>query len=168
MNTDGYQPLRAPVNGNVYEFSRADARLVFKHTVASIPDRVEALGRLCEANGFSNDPEGWTRMLSEAECEADDPGELTPLWRSIVLDVSLAMSDALIRRSDGQLHWKFYFGSKNSFDFHHPVIVGFQNVANKSYHVELYRLITNMTRVAANGKPMRDLGEYLDFMAAKI
>jgi hypothetical protein len=167
MNADGYTPLKAPVNGNVYELSRADARLVFKHTVASIPDRVEALGRLCEANGFSNDSAGWTRMLSEAECEPDDRGELAPLWRCIVLDVSLAMSDELIRRSDGQLHWKFYFGSKSSFDFHHPVIVGFRNVTARYYHVELYQPITNMTRAAANGKPMRDLGDYLDYMAAK-
>jgi hypothetical protein len=168
MNTGGYTPLRAPVNGNVLELSRTDARLVFKHTVASIPDRVDALGRLCAANGYSNDPAGWTRMLSVAECEVDDPGELASLWRSIVLDVSLAMSDELIRRSDGQLEWKFYTGSKNSFSFQHPVIVGFQNVAMKGYYVDLYLPITNMTRAAANGKPMRDLGDYLDYIATEI
>lgn len=84
-----------------------------------------------------------------------------------MLDISLAMSQLLIERSNGQLEWEFCTGSKNSFDYQRPVLVGFSKAA-KSYQVHLFRPITNMALTAANGDSMRNLDEYLDFIADDI
>ena len=173
MNIDGYGPLKSPVQGggNLHYMSRADARKVYNNTIEKIPERIEALGHLCEQNGYTNDPTGWTALVADhVEVERDEDGipELTPVWKNVMLDIALAMSQLLIDRSGGQLKWKFYTGSKNSLEYQRPVLVGFINVASKTYHINLYLPMTNMALIAASGEPMRDLDEYLEYMADAI
>lgn len=173
MNIDGYGPLKAPVKGggNVHFMDRADARKVYDNTIDKIPERIEALRHLCEQNGYSNDPAGWTALVADnVEVERDDDGiaELTPVWKNVMLDIGLAISQLLIDRSGGQLRWKFYTGSKNSLDYQRPVLVGFGNVASKTYHLNLYLPMTNFALTAATDEPMRDLDEYLDYIATQI
>ncbi len=170
LDIDGYVPLKAPVSGIVHDLSRSDARAVYQNVLDSIPDRLSLLRSLCERNGYRNDPGGWTKLLADhVETEVDEDGRVSlhPVIKTVVLDISLAMSQRLIDRSNGQLTWKFYTGSKRSLDFQRSVLVGFSKAA-KSYQLHLFRPLTNMALTAANGEPMRDLSQYLEMLAEDI
>ncbi len=80
MNIDGYFPLESPVKGggNVHFMSRTDARKVYDNTIDKIPERIEVLGHLCEQNGYTNDPTGWTDLVADHVMNTS-PGKV--LWR---------------------------------------------------------------------------------------
>jgi hypothetical protein len=146
--------------------ARAEARTAFKEIVASVSERRAALEQLVTLNGFSNDTGGWTRMFDKHAESVNH--ELTELWRSVVFDVSVTMSDMLIERSAGAITWKFYAGSKKSLDYHQPVLIGFTNVPARYYHYSFHHPMTNMVGKAAGGSEMSGLSDYFEYIAGDL
>jgi hypothetical protein len=143
---DGYQPYQPSVSGLLNKLPRAAARQEFSHLMQAKPARLEMLGRLAEANGVrlgGDDPSvqelnDWFRH--NVQPDPEQPGRLTPEWYSVVRDTALFLGDLLIERHP-TLRWEFYTWGKTNVSYQRPVIMGFSQVPNDKYCIDIDRRV---------------------------
>ena len=149
-NWDDYEIYHPGVFGPLNTLPRADARRAFNARIEAKPGRIEMLRRLLSANGIElastdaaiQDLNDWFRASVEAD--PDQPGRLLPSWYSVVNDVALFLGDVMIERCP-RLHWEFYTWGKKNVAYQRHVIMGFTQVPNPKYNIDIHR------RVAAYG-----------------
>ena len=61
---------------------------------------------------------------------------MLPELYSVVLDIALFLGEALIERCPG-LHWEFFTCGKKNISYQKPVIMGFSQVPNPKYILDL-------------------------------
>jgi hypothetical protein len=104
--------------------------------------RIEMLRRLLEANGVElgiadpgiQDLNDWFR--ANVQADPDTPGRLLPEWYSVINDVALFLGDVIIGRCPG-LRWEFYTGGKKDVSYQRHVIMGFSQVPNPKYNLDI-------------------------------
>jgi hypothetical protein len=164
VNWDSYEIYQPGAIGPAHELSRADARREFDTLMKAVPGRIEMLRRLLAANGVAlantdtgiQDLNDW--FLSNVEPDPAKPGRLLPEWYSVVRDVALFLGDTLIGRCPG-LAWQFFTGGKSDAAYQRPVIMGFTQVPNPKFNLDLegavaaygHRIIASRGSVAQLG-----------------
>jgi hypothetical protein len=163
---DGYQPYHPSVVGLLTELPRTQARQEFTHLMKAKPVRLEMLGRLADANGLrlgGDDPgiqqlNDWFR--GNVQPDPDQPGRLLPHWYSVVRDTALFLGDVLIGRHPN-LRWEFYTWGKSNVSYQRPVVMGFSQVTNAKYCLDIDRRVaTYGHRVVAERGSVPDYGSY--------
>lgn len=165
VDWDGYEVYDPGVFGPLSTLPRAEARRAFNKVMEEKSARVEMLRRLLEANGVklaSTDPgiqdlNDW--FVTSVEADSNNPGRLLPEWYSVVNDVALFLGDVIIERCPG-LRWEFYTGGKKDVSFQRHVLMGFSEVPNPKYNLDLdravatygHRIVASRGSVAHHGK----------------
>jgi hypothetical protein len=165
MNWDGYEIYHPTAVGPAHEMARADARREFDALMKSLPERIEMLRRLMAANGAVlagtdvgiQDLNDW--FAAGVEADPGKPGRLMPEWYSVVRDVALFLGETLIGRCPG-LRWEFFTWGKKDVAFQRHVIMGFSQVPNPKYNIDLeqavaaygHRIIASRGSVAQLGR----------------
>jgi hypothetical protein len=137
-----YEPHVPPYLGPLHELTRRQARESFERLMEAKPRRLGQLTRLLQANGLviADDDESvqclndWFRH--NVEPNPDDATRLRNLWYAVVNDIALFLGDVLIRRCPG-LRWEMFTSGRRDMAFQRHVIVGFTNVANPKYNVDI-------------------------------
>jgi hypothetical protein len=146
MDWNGYEPYDPGVFGPLHEQTRAAAKAAFEKLMRSKVERMETLARLMNANGLELDAsdsgiqklDDWFQASVEQDPNGE-PGQLRPMWYSVVNDVALFLGDAIIERAPN-LEWKFFTFGKRDLAYQRHVIMGFP-VANSKYNVDVDRNI---------------------------
>jgi len=119
----------------------------------AIPVRIGMLRRLLAANAVElrNTDEGLQDLndwfSDNVEPDPQKPGRLLPDWYSVVNDVALFLGETMIERYP-TLRWEFFTGGKKDVAYQRRVIMGFTQVPNAKYNVDIDR------NVAAYGHPI--------------
>lgn len=146
VDWDGYEVYDPGVSAPLNTLPRADARRAFNKLMEERPARAETLRCLLKANGVAlvgtdsgiQDLNDW--FVANVEDDADNPGRLLPDWYSVVNDVALFLGDVIIERCPG-LRWEFYTGGKKDVSFQRHVLMGFSQVPNPKYNLDLDRAV---------------------------
>ena len=118
-------------------------------------DRIESLRELVQRNGVDLESvdddierlEEWLRR--EIVGDVAVPGNLQPIWYSVINDVALFLGEWIIERVPN-IHWAFFDRGKRDASFQRPVLMGFSKVSNPAYNVDLDWLVgTFANRLAA-------------------
>ena len=161
---DSYQLYHPSVTGPLNTVPRKQAQAEFAQLMQEKPARIAMLGRLTEANGVRlgtddaaiqqlND---WFR--DQVQPDPEQPGRLLPEWYSVVRDTALFLGDVMIERHPN-LRWEFYTSGKSNVSYQRPVIMGFSQVANAKYCVDIdRRLATYAHRIVAERGSVPDYG----------
>ena len=144
VNWNGYEIYYPRAVGPAHELPRSDARREFDALMKAVPERIEMFRRLLAANGIVlastdagiQDVNDW--FLGSVESDPARPGRLLPEWYSVVRDVALFLGDTLIRRCPG-LRWEFFTWGAKDVAYQHHVIMGFTQVPNRKYNLDLER-----------------------------
>jgi hypothetical protein len=144
---DGYKTYDPGYSSPLNTLPRTEARRAFARRMEQKSTRIELLRKLLEANGVKlsttepglQDLNDW--FVPSVEPDGDHPGHLTSDWSSVAHDVSLFLGDVMIERCPG-LHWEFYTGGKKDVSFQRHVIMGFTQVPNPKYNVDIDRRVT--------------------------
>lgn len=180
-NWDGYEVYDPGVYGPLHTLPRAEARRAFTRLMEAKPERIAMLRRLLRANGVElantdaaiQNLNDW--FLANVKADPEKPGRLLPEWYSVVNDMALFLGDVIIERCPG-LHWEFYIWGKKNVSYQRPVIMGFSQVANPKYNVDLdriiaacgHRVVSTRGSVPAYGRvTVRGVGIDLDAVATK-
>lgn len=140
-------PLASSWNPPIGKLPRAEAELLYRQFLESMPVRSLELSNLLKANGVILDSSDsgiqnvndW--FTDNVEPSAAEPGYLPLKWYSVASDVSVFLGNVCIERCPG-LHWEFLgTGSKRSMDFQKPVLGGFVKMHVPSYTTEFYRRV---------------------------
>jgi hypothetical protein len=152
---DDYQPYQPSVPGLLNKLPRTAARQEFSHLMQAKPARHEMLGRLAEVNGLrlSGDDASIQELndlfRGNVQPDPEQPGRLLPEWYSVVRDTALFLGDVLIERHP-TLRWEFYTWGKTNVSYQRPVIMGFSQVPNEKYCIDIDRRVaTYAHRVVA-------------------
>ncbi len=158
LDWNGYEPFDPGVWGPLHELSKKEARAAYDRLMAEKPQRIEALRGLLERNGIvlgescadMQELNDWFRL----EVEPDETGaRLRPMWYSVVNDIALTLGDLMIRRSPN-LKWVFFDRSKKEAAYQRHVIMGFTQVANPDFYVDIDAVVaTDAHRIIAE-KPV--------------
>lgn len=162
MNWDDYMIYHPEVFGPLNTLPRPEAQGAFRQLMEEKPARIEMLRRLLKANGLDlkttdasiQDLNDW--FLAHLEADPDSPGRLMPVWYSVVNDVALFLGDVIIERCSG-LHWELYTWGKRDVSYQRHVIMGFSNVPNPKYNLDIDHLVASYGHriVAARGSVAR-------------
>jgi hypothetical protein len=150
VDWDDYEIYHPGVLGPLRMLPRADARRAFDKCMEEKPARVGMLRRLLKANGVDlassdagiQDLNDW--FVANVEPDPAQPGRLLADWYSVVNDVALFLGDVMIERCP-TLRWEFFTGGKKDVAYQRHVIMGFTQVSNPKYNIDIDR------RVAAYG-----------------
>ena len=142
MDWNGYEPYDPGVFGPPRKQTRAAAKAAFEKLMRSRVERKAALAKLLAANGIDLDAsdagiqqlDEWFRASVEHDPNAE-PGQLKPMWYSVVNDVALFLGDVIIERAPN-LEWKFFTFGKRDLAYQRHVIMGFP-VANLKYNIDV-------------------------------
>jgi hypothetical protein len=165
VDWDGYEIYNVGVSAPLNTLPRAEARRAFNKVMEEKPARIEMLRQLLMASGVElsgtdagiQDLNDW--FAANVEPDSDNPGHLTPDWYSVVNDVALFLGDVIIGRCPG-LRWEFYTGGKKDVSFQRHVIMGFTQIPNPKYSLDIdraiatygHRIVANRGSVAHYGK----------------
>ncbi|HEU5004347.1 MAG TPA: hypothetical protein VFW71_16435 [Actinomycetota bacterium] len=165
VDWDDYEVYDPGVSGPLNTLSRADARRAFNKLMGGRTTRREMLRCLLRANGMDlvgsdsgiQDLNDW--FVANVEADPDNPGRLLPDWYSVVNDVALFLGDVIIERCPG-LRWEFYTGGKKDVSFQRHVLMGFTQVPNPKYNLDLdsavatygHRIVASRGSIAHQGK----------------
>jgi hypothetical protein len=146
VNWNDYEIYDPGVAGPLDQVPRGEARRAFKQLMEAKLARVETLRRLLAANGVQlgttddaiQSLNGWFR--ANVEADPDHPGRLLPDWYSVVNDVGLFLGDVIIERCPG-LRWEFYTWGKKDVSYQRHVIMGFTQVPNPKYNIDIDRRV---------------------------
>lgn len=146
VNWDGYVIYHPGTSAPPHALPRADARRGFAKRMEERPVRIEMLRRLLRANGveLADTDDGiqelndWFRTSVEAD--PDNPGRLTPEWYSVANDVALFLGDVMLQRCP-QLRWEFYTWGAKNVSYQKHVIMGFSQVPNPKYNIDIDRRV---------------------------
>lgn len=144
VDWDGFVPFDPGVSRPLGEVSRREARAAFGHLIASKEDRLEQLRQLLAANGVAlsasqtdlqlvND---WFRQ----EVEGDESGRLVPRWYAVVNDLALFLGEVVIARCPN-ISWQMFEKGKRDVAYQRHVLMGFSQVPNPNYNVDIDRLL---------------------------
>jgi hypothetical protein len=137
-----YAPYVPPEYGLLGEMTPAQARRSFNHLMASKPERREQLCLLLARNGH---PLGATDKAVQAlndwfrvnvEGSGTDPYRLRNVWYSVVNDIALFLGDVIIERYP-RLRWQMFTHGKRNMSYQRHVLMGFTNVPDSKYNVDL-------------------------------
>ncbi len=151
-----YEPYVPPYRGPQAQLSSSEARESFDQLMAAKPRRTEQLRTLLEANGLTlNDDDAFIRRLNHwfrenVEANPDEPGRLRNLWYAVVNDVALFLGDVLIARCPN-LHWDLVLDGRRDIPFQKHVIVGFGNVPNPKFNLDIDRLVATYAHQVVAG-----------------
>lgn len=161
VDWDDYEPFDPGVWGPLREKPRRAARAAFDRLMAAKEARIEALRQLLRHNGVelgtSDDKiqelNDWFRCEVEADPRHSD--RLLPMWYAVVNDVALFLGDVIIDR-EPNLRWEFFiWGAKNvSYQCH--VIMGFTNVTDPKYNVDVDGLVATYGHRIIGGLDVRE------------
>ena len=152
----GYEPYVPIVRQPLGEVPRKEARAEFKKLMSEKEQRIAALTELLRVNGLElsatdeglQDLNDW--FVKEVERDSDHPERLLSRWYGVVNDMALFVGDVMISRYPN-LKWVMYeWGAKN-MSYHRHVIMGFTNVANPKYNVDVDILIATIGHRAIKG-----------------
>ena len=158
MDWSGYKLYEPGITGPVKMLPRAEAKQVFDQCMAQKAARLDMLClllkqneiRVARTNPALQHLNDW--FVANVTPDPDNPGSLTPAWYSLVHDVALVLGDVVLERCPG-LRWEFYTRGKKDVSFQRHVIVGFTQIANPKYHLDVYHRVSIYAHyiVAARG-----------------
>jgi hypothetical protein len=142
VDWDAYEIYHPGVFGPLETLPRADARRAFNQLMEAIPARIAMLRRLLAANEVElrstdegiQDLNDW--FFENVEPDPNKPGRLLPDWYSVVNDVALFLGQTMIERCPN-LRWEFFTRGKKSVSYQRHVIMGFTQVPNPRYNVDV-------------------------------
>lgn len=165
VDWDGYVIYHPGASATLNTLPRTEARRAFDKLMEEKPARIEMLRGLLDANGVQlsgSDPgiqdlNDW--FVANVEADPAKPGRLLPEWYSVVNDVALFLGDVVIERCP-MLRWEFYIWGKKNVAFQRPVIMGFRQVVNPKYNIDIdrrvatygHRIVASRGSVAHHGK----------------
>ena len=151
-----YSPFDPSVTRPLHEVSKKEARSAFERLIAACPERVSELAQLLRLNGVPLDSsnEG-VQLLNDwfrANVEGDPTSvRLLPMWYAVVNDIALFLGQTLIERRPN-LSWVFYDKGAKDVAFQRHVIMGFSNVSNPKYNVDIDLLVATYGHRVIAGK----------------
>ncbi|MFE1647067.1 hypothetical protein ACFM35_15930 [Microbacterium sp. P01] len=154
----GYVSFEMPHFVPFMELDRAQARETYQQVMESRQERRRMLRSLLTHNGFATDPENAlvesldTFLCTYATRDSENPAEMEALWYAVAFDVALTMGDIIVAR-DPTLKWALRTTGKSTFDYHTPVIVGFQNSPIPNRAINVIMAVAGNTHSAAVGNP---------------
>lgn len=137
-------------SGPPEQWRRSDAEKSFHYFVDNLDKRIAMLNWLTTRNDgpkldFTDESVAalneW--FVDRAEPNPDQenwPGGLTAEWYSVVADTKAYLGE-ILRKRKPHLRWELCTRSKKDVDYQKPVIAGFTNVPNKSYHIDYGRIV---------------------------
>lgn len=134
----GYVPYPEPYGYALAECTWQEARREFEYFFSVRHERLAHLARLVGQSGIElGHDDSSLQALNDwfvdhvTVMPGSTSGELLPPWRSVVVDISIAIGEAMIQRSS-TLRWELCdFGGKKYAFYHQPVILGFSKVDPK-------------------------------------
>jgi hypothetical protein len=171
IDWDGYEIYDPGVHGPLGTLPRAGARRAFDALMTARPSRNEILRRLLKANGLDlgssdlaiQDLNDWFR--EHVQDDPDSPGRLLPEWYSVVNDLSLFLGDVMIERHPN-LSWTFYTWGKTNVSYQRHVIMGFAQVPNPKYCVDVDRVLATYAHRIVAGHQDVEPDAFLRWLAA--
>ena len=166
MNWDDYEIYDPGVVNPLNTLPRSEARRAFDRLMNEKTARIEMLRWLLKANGVElsstddgiQDLNDWFR--GNLAVDPDEPGRLLPHWYSLVNDVALFLGDVMIERCPG-LRWEFFIGGKKDAAYQRHVIMGFRQVPNPKYNIDIDRRVaTYGHRIVASRGSVSRYGSY--------
>lgn len=159
VDWDGYEPFDPGIWGPLHELSRKDARAAYDRLMSEKPQRIEALKAVLERNGVISGESladvqalnDWFRV--EVEPDEANPARLRPIWYSVVNDIALFLGDLMIQRSPN-LKWTFFDKRKKDAAFQRHVIIGFKEVANPDFYIDIDAAVASDAHRIIVGKPV--------------
>ena len=136
-----------PLEGKpLKEFTRKQARNEFDKLMAEKLQRIDSLRKLLRENGIelrSSDDglqelNDWFRR--EVEPDPNDSGRLMSIWYAVVNDIALFLGDTMIERCPN-LAWVMFDKGKKDISYQRHVIMGFTNISNPNYNVDIDLII---------------------------
>lgn len=165
MDWNGYEVYHPGVFAPLNTLPRAEARRAFNKVMEEKSARIEMLRCLLKVKGVElastdagiQDLNDW--FLANVEADPDNPGRLLPEWYSVVNDVALFLGEVIIERCPG-LGWVFYTGGKKDVSYQRHVLMGFSQVPNRKYNLDLdrrvatygHRIVASRGSVASYGR----------------
>jgi hypothetical protein len=166
LNWDEYETYNPGVTDPLNALPRAEARRAFDQRMAGIPTRVEMLRRLSGVNAVEldsgdngiQDLNDW--FYANVEPDPNASGRLLADWYSVVDDVALFLGETMIQRCPS-LRWEFYTGGKKDAAYQRHVIMGFTQVPNPKYNVDIDRRVASYAhRIIASRGSVATVGTY--------
>ncbi|MBB2974956.1 hypothetical protein FHX49_000497 [Microbacterium endophyticum] len=156
-----YHPYQPPVRGLPHELTKPQAREAFGDLMRARSDRRAALAGLVEANSFDlkSDDESIQRLndwyRTNVEPSPDTPDRLRNLWYAVVNDIALWLGDVIIERAPS-LRWVMYTEGKRNISYQRHVLMGFRNVENPRFNVDVDLLVASYGHRVIKGLPVDD------------
>lgn len=145
VNWGDYAPFDPGVTRPLHEVAKREARAAFQRLMEAKADRIAELRRLLSVNGIvlSSDGEGIQSLNDwfRSEVEGDSAtGRLLSIWYAVVNDLVLFLGDVIIARSPN-LKWVMFDKGARDAAFQRHVIMGFSDVSNPKYNVDIDLLV---------------------------
>lgn len=166
-----YSPFEPGVSRPLHEVSRREAREAFRRLMKAKDDRVAELRRLLERNGVALAPDDaglrlvndWFRREVDGVAET---GRLRNLWYAVVNDLALFLGEVMIERTPN-LQWVMFDKGVRDVAFQRHVIMGFTDVANPNYNVDIDLLLASYGHRIVAGEPV-ETDPFVAWVAAAI
>ena len=152
----GYEAFSLGVDRPLDEVDRADAREHFKLYVAAIPERRPALEGLLRRNGveLTSDEAGLEALNGwYVDHVRGDPEamRLESWWYVVTTDISMWLGSYIQERVP-HLEWQLVTSPKSDMSYQRPVLMGFRNVKNRKYNIDLELLVAGLGVRAVRGQ----------------
>ena len=155
LDWGSYEPFDARVTVALRDADRNAAEDHFARLMAARRERLDALAALAERHGVDLEPAALGAWLVAAAPDASPD----PRWSGLVADVALWLGERLIARAPA-LRWELFVSHKKATGYQRPVLVGFRQVADAHYYVDVAFLVASWAELAARRRAVR-----ADFLA---